>query len=210
MIIVIRREDESVAIMRLLPIAAVRLADGKRFTTPKVVYSDDRKKVQLTLAVDDSPAAIMTVPAAMLDSRDPVDGWQLEFPEPKREIERWRLSLSPQEPRDVSFRSMSCSAIPQDRSFRNAWCDVTPEPAIDIDMDKARAIHKDRLRARRAPMLAKLDIDYQRADEQGAKKQKRDIAARKQALRDVTDDPLVAAATTPEALKNVIPAVLTG
>jgi len=210
MIIVIRREDESVAIMRLLPIAAVRLADGKRFTTPKVVYSDDRKTAELTLAVDDSPAAIMTVPAAMLDSGDAVDGWQLEFPDPEREIERWRLSFAPQEPRDVSFRPMPCSAIPEDRYFRNAWCDVTLEPMIDIDMDKARAIHKNRLRARRAPMLAKLDIDYQRADEHGAKKQKRDIAARKQALRDVTDDPLMAAATTPEALKNVIPAALTG
>jgi hypothetical protein len=210
MVIVLRRGDESVAIMRLLPIAAIRLVDGKRFTTPKVGYSDDRKTVQLTLAVDDSPAAVMTVPAAMLDSDEPVDGWQLEFPDPKREVERWRQSLGPQEPRDVSFRTMPCSAIPQDRYFRNAWCDVSPEPIIDLDMDKARAIHKDRLRARRAPMLAQLDVDYQRADEQGDKKKKRDIAARKQALRDVTDDPAIAAATTPEALKNVIPSALKG
>jgi hypothetical protein len=208
MIIVIRREDESVAIMRLLPIAAVRLADGKRFTIPKVVYSDDRKTVQLTLAVDDSPAAIMTVPATMLDSGDPVDGWQLEFSDPKREIERWRLSLGPQEPRDVSFRAMPCSAIPQDRSFRDAWCDVTPEPVIDIDMDKARAIHKDRLRVLRKPLLAGLDIEYQRADERGNKTKKKKIVALKKELRDVTDDPAILAAKTPDELKAVWPVSL--
>ena len=205
MIIVIRRADDSVAIMRLLPIAAVRLADRERFTTPKVVYSEDRENVHLTLAVDDKEAAALTVPAAMLDSDEPVHGWQLEFPDPKREIERWRQSLSRQEPRDVSFRAMSSSAIPQDRYFRNAWCDVSPEPVIDIDMDKARAIHKDRLRARRAPMLAQLDVDYQRADEQGDKKKKRDIAIRKQALRDVTDDPNILGAKTVNELKAVQP-----
>ncbi len=208
MIVVIEREDESVSIMRLLPNVALRLADDERFAISKIEYVEDRTSVKLTLAAEDGSLAVMMVPAAMLESAEARHGWKLKFPEPLSEVERWRTTLSTNEPRDVSFRVMPYSAIPQDRYFRNAWCDVTSEPVIDIDMDKARAIHKDRLRERRKPRLAELDIEYQRADEQGDKKKKRDIAARKQALRDVTDDPAIAAATTPEELKNVVPAAL--
>lgn len=108
----------------------------------------------------------------------------------------------------VSWREIDISGIPSDRTFRNAWCDVTPEPVIDIDMTKARNIHRDRLREMRAPKLAALDIEYQRADEAGDTQAKRDISSRKQALRDVTDDPAIDAAKTPEELKLVIPAAL--
>ncbi|MEJ0012348.1 MAG: hypothetical protein WDM94_06895 [Bauldia sp.] len=75
-------------------------------------------------------------------------------------------------------------------------------------MDKARAIHCDRMRAARAPRLAALDIAYQRADESGDAAAKAAVAARKQALRDVTADPAIAAAETPDALKAVWPEIL--
>lgn len=95
--------------------------------------------------------------------------------------------------------------IPHDRTFRDAWADTGK---VDVDMPKAREIHKNNLRDIRAPLLAALDVDYQRADERGNKASKATIAARKQALRDVTTDPAIEAATTPEALKNVLPEAL--
>lgn len=79
---------------------------------------------------------------------------------------------------------------------------------ITVDMAKARDIQRDRIREMRAPVLAELDIAYQRADEQGDAEAKADIAARKQALRDATKDPAIDAAKTPEELKAVIPDAL--
>lgn len=40
----------------------------------------------------------------------------------------------------VSHREMPDDAIPADRNFRDAWEDVTPEPVIDIDLTKAKAV----------------------------------------------------------------------
>jgi hypothetical protein len=108
----------------------------------------------------------------------------------------------------VSWRVFADDAIPTDRTFRNAWCDVTPAFVIDIDMPKAREIHRDRLRQARAPLLKALDADYMRAFEVGDIKTMSDVVAKKNALRDVTDDPAIAAAATPDALKAVIPAAL--
>lgn len=78
--------------------------------------------------------------------------------------------------------------------------------SITIDMTKARDIQRDRMRAARAPKLASLDIAFQRALETGADTS--DIVAQKQALRDVTSDPAIEAAETPEALKAVWPDIL--
>jgi hypothetical protein len=107
-------------------------------------------------------------------------------------------------------------SIPQDRTFRNAWTmEVRQEGAggkidatIMVDMTKARELHRATLRGLRAPKLAALDIDYQRADEADDKTAKQVIAAKKQALRDVTDDPAIEAAKTPEELKAVLPEAL--
>lgn len=81
---------------------------------------------------------------------------------------------------------------------------------IKVNMVKAREIWKDKMRAARAPILADLDALYQRADEFGAAGEavKARIAQDKQRLRDVTLDPGIQAAATPEELKAVWPAVL--
>lgn len=55
---------------------------------------------------------------------------------------------------------------------------------IKINMDKAKAITKDRLRSERAPLLAKLDVEFIKAVEQGADTSS--IVAEKQRLRDIT------------------------
>lgn len=103
----------------------------------------------------------------------------------------------------VSIHPIDPSDIPQDRSFRDAW--THDGKTFAHDMAKARNIHRDRMRYARAPKLAALDIDYQRADEAGDAAAKKRIGQRKQALRDVTTDPRIDAAQTPAALKAIWP-----
>jgi hypothetical protein len=70
---------------------------------------------------------------------------------------------------------------------------------ITINLAKAKEIQKKQLRLDRAPLLQKLDVDFQRALETGAPTT--DIVAEKQRLRDVTN--LADQATTIEELKAI-------
>ena len=69
-----------------------------------------------------------------------------------------------------------------------------------IDMAKAREIHKTNIRTARAPKLAELDIEFQKALETGASTT--DIVAKKQELRDAPADSGIAAASDADALKS--------
>lgn len=80
--------------------------------------------------------------------------------------------------------------------------------SIKINMDKAREIRKDQLRAIRAPLLADLDVKFMRAIESQDTELQAQIAAQKQELRDVTKDPAIAEATTIAELKAALPNVL--
>ena len=77
---------------------------------------------------------------------------------------------------------------------------------ITVNMSKARDIYRAKMRAAREPLLAALDIAYQRATETNSDTS--EIIAKKQALRDVTSDPAIEAAQTVEELKMVWPEVL--
>ena len=82
-------------------------------------------------------------------------------------------------PAGVPYRIVNDDEVPSDRTFRNAW-----KEDLTVDMPKAQGITKDRLRQERAPLLTALDVQYQRAQEDG-----RDttiIISEKQRLRDVT------------------------
>jgi hypothetical protein len=81
---------------------------------------------------------------------------------------------------------------------------------ITVNMDKARDIKKDMIRAERNPKLAALDVEFMRAVEQGDTELQATIVAKKQALRDATDDPAILAAQTPDELKAVVPTALQG
>jgi hypothetical protein len=70
---------------------------------------------------------------------------------------------------------------------------------ITINLDKAKAITKDRLRAERTPLLLAQDVAFQRALEEGADTTA--IVAEKQRLRDITN--LADEATTLEELKGL-------
>lgn len=102
----------------------------------------------------------------------------------------------------TSWRIIDQSELPS-RQFRDAWRDN--QDHIGHDMPKCREIHRQRLRKQRAPLLAELDVEYMRADESGISQlKKRDIASRKQALRDITADPRIDSAETPEDLLLVV------
>jgi hypothetical protein len=109
-------------------------------------------------------------------------------------------------PKDAQNLTELPSGWEKDRTFRDAW--ALQGGRVDVDMPKAREIHRGFIRSQRAPLLEKLDIEYQRADERGDLEAKAAIAARKQALRDATADPAIDAAVTPEELKAVIPAAI--
>ena len=95
-------------------------------------------------------------------------------------------------PAGVAYKIVNDDEVPSDRTFRNAL-----KYDLTVDMTKAQGITKERLRAERAPLLTALDVQYQRATEDG-----RDttiIISEKQRLRDVTK--LADAATTLDELK---------
>ena len=70
---------------------------------------------------------------------------------------------------------------------------------ITINLDKAKAITKERLRVERTPLLQAQDVAFQRALESGADTAA--IVAEKQRLRDITA--LADAATTLDELKQI-------
>ena len=70
---------------------------------------------------------------------------------------------------------------------------------ITINLDKAKAITKDRLRAERSPLLQAQDVAFQRALESGADTTA--IVAEKQRLRDITS--LVDTVATVDELKGI-------
>lgn len=112
---------------------------------------------------------------------------------PEVEIAKW----APQKRAEVeSWREISVDELPADRAFRDAWCDVAKK--VDVDMPKAREIHRGRLRKLRADKLAALDIDMTRAF--GDYPKQTAIDAKRQELRDVTKHPSIDEAKTPEEL----------
>ena len=70
---------------------------------------------------------------------------------------------------------------------------------ITINLNKAKAITKDRLRAERTPLLQAQDVAFQRALESGADTAA--IVAEKQRLRNITA--LADTATTLDELKAI-------
>jgi len=87
--------------------------------------------------------------------------------------------------------------IPNDRQFRNAWKHEIGR--IVEDIDKAKEIHKERLRADRKPLLEKQDVEYMLALEQQL--DAKEIIKEKQRLRDITK--LVDKCETIEDIKKI-------
>lgn len=108
---------------------------------------------------------------------------------------------------DGVVRDSATISAPSDRIFRDAW--QFNGDAIEVDMPAARNIHRNNLRAERKPQLEALDVDYMKALEDGDTPAQQAIVGVKQVLRDVTADPRIEAATTPDELKALTLDVLT-
>jgi hypothetical protein len=101
-----------------------------------------------------------------------------------------------------SWRRVDAEAVPADREYRGAWRDSGAGPIVH-DMKRARAIHRDRLRAARAPLLSDLDVATIRADEDGDTRKKAAAVARKRALRDAPADARIDQAADVAALRSL-------
>ena len=81
---------------------------------------------------------------------------------------------------------------------------------IAVNIPKAKELQKERFRQVRKPLLEALDIDYQRADEAGDASKKTEIATKKQALRDVTNNTALNDATSEAEVRAVWDASVLG
>lgn len=88
-------------------------------------------------------------------------------------------------------------SLPQNHDFFNAW--EMHGSGVQVNLDKAREITRQRIRNERAPLLAAQDIAFQRALETGANTAT--IVEEKQRLRDLTK--LVDAAVTLDELRAI-------
>lgn len=96
-------------------------------------------------------------------------------------------------------RNVSSLNVPQDRTFRGAW--QFNGDVVEVDMAAARDIHREHLREERAPRFDALDAAWFRAAETNDTEAQANVAAQKQAMRNVTDDARIEAAATSDELK---------
>ncbi len=94
---------------------------------------------------------------------------------------------------------MERESLPTYQEFFMAW--EFNNGSVDINIEKAKDITKQRLRMERTPLLAELDVQFQRALEDGS--DTKDIVDKKKALRDVTIHADLLNASTPEELKSL-------
>ena len=135
----------------------------------------------------------------------PVDGAVADWAETEDEFVA-RIAAKDVPTNAANTLITDAASIPTDRTFRNAW--KLGISGVEIDMPMAREIKREHLRVLRKPKIDALDVDYMRADERGDIAEEQRIAILKQALRDVTANPAIEAAKTPEELKTVIPDAL--
>lgn len=133
---------------------------------------------------------------------DPADP-SIDYAETEAEfLERVRLSHRVRKGGGAaSHEIIEAVIIPKDLTFRDAW--KMRAGAIEIDLPRAKEIQRDHLRRERAPLLAALDVDWSRAMAKGDAKAAQEIETKRQALRDVTIDPAIDAATSPDDLKAI-------
>lgn len=103
-------------------------------------------------------------------------------------------------PAGKEYRIIDASEIPNDRTFRNAW---KYDKGITVDLNKAKEIHKEKLRKKRKPLLDALDVEFLVALENSGSTE--EIIARKKFLRDITKATEIENASSVEELKNFNP-----
>lgn len=113
---------------------------------------------------------------------------QFYIPEPTDEDIRAAINKTVFAQPVKSWRRVSLDSFPVEHSdFRDAWTDDGAQ--IAVDMERAKEVTRNRLRAERAPLFAERDIDALRAIETGDVATLDAIAVEKQRLRDITKLP---------------------
>lgn len=145
------------------------------------------------------------IPAYSILRAWPIAGATAEWAETEDEF-LGRVVAKSIPPAATAMQTVDESAIPVDHTFRDAW--RVRVGGIEHDMGVCREIQRNKLREMRKPLMRELDISFMRACEIGDTEAQAAIALQKQTLRDVTADPRLDAAATPEELKLVIPEAL--
>jgi hypothetical protein len=105
-------------------------------------------------------------------------------------------------PRGVEYKIVESVDI--DNDFFDAY-EFDAETGAKINIEKAKIIQLNKFRASRTSLLAVLDVDFMRAIESGDTILQKEIASKKQVLRDVTSINLP---NSLEEIKNVWPKIL--
>jgi hypothetical protein len=79
---------------------------------------------------------------------------------------------------------------------------------IKVNLDKAKEIHKNNLRAARSEEFKSLDVDFMKAVEQSNNEKMTEISSKKQELRDITTAEEIVSASSVDELKSHWPDVL--
>jgi len=95
-------------------------------------------------------------------------------------------------PSGLDFFIIQDSEIPKNTFFERAWKIV--DGKIEMDIAKAREVHREHVRNVRASKLAELDVEFQRALETSA--DTTSIVSKKKALRDAPANSAIDAAKT--------------
>lgn len=202
--IVYTRPDGGVTIVQPAPNA--RMIWFERVVPPPadvLLKNKVRKAAEPTIERRAQPAFTQPEFRIMENLFAAIEAGSIEFAESEEEF-RARIMKRSVPAEAVNVRSVDLGDIPTDREFREAWTDEYATPTIDVHMGKAREIVRENLRRERAPLLASLDAEYQKADETEDVKAKKAIAGQKQRLRDLPADPRIEAATSPERLKSLM------
>jgi hypothetical protein len=213
----ITRKDGRLMIHIASPLI-VRANDGS--AVYRRVGSRDRVQLYRLMGDESGQRYSFNPPVDYADwQTDTISGHTIEFPTADQVIAGWPTAdemralgakdeeIHAQPRRDDVAAVAVMTEVPTDRTFREAWC-CSGSSKIECDMPKARDIHRDRMRRARQPKLDELDRLHNRALGRRRQAEADNIEARRELLRNVTDDPAIEAAQTPDELKAVWPAIL--
>lgn len=96
----------------------------------------------------------------------------------------------------ADYRVSTLNKLP-DYYFREAWTDDNDTDTVDIDIERAKDIHMNKIKKVRDRLLKELDIETLKG---------RDVQDEKQVLRDLPQTVDLSTVQTPEDLKAIIPA----
>lgn len=166
------------------------------------------KLVQKELTPDELAEKAAAEAAGLVHEKQATGEWgpreEVIEPEPLTDEEILDYIKSKDVPNGKTSHVVDVQDLPTDRVFRNAW--EKDGASLTISVPKAKEIKLNEFRELRAPLLAKLDMAYLKADETGDTEAKAAVVAQKNALRDVTK---IALPDDLEELKVFVPEVLT-